>query len=647
MAYITNKVKSVSGTSLYITDAIKQGILYEGINNISQKNSNLPFTINLDYFSQENDYADVIYSQDDENDIKIWFNDVELENAGEYVEMLTIISRILPNNASKRFSLSNFVSKELELTIHDIDLEDIQDQVKISIGTLVNNSYEYVPIGIFNIQDTPVNNHDKYVIKLRDNRVKFDFGYNAKELIDNQYIVTSDTTYLADKEYYSYSSSVYTLLIVGTDYEVGDEITGTVYQKKGSATKRQILDDILSKANVESTVSYFDGEDDEVGIYDNTINANKYIAYLAEQAGNIPTIDRTGKLKFVDLKNSYVWQIPLSLMSDDYKLGKAFEIKRVVYESGIVKYETSSDETLDTLYLDGSNPYITTQEQVDSIFAKLENFKIDSVTTNNFLGNPAIDPYDIIEVYGYYDNSDNFVNDKNVIVFRTLANSFYTFNGKHLQNIDTQIGIEARTENVTKTSEATFRKWAATSINNAEAQIRLQSGQIDDANENIAQLQINTESISTQVTDVTNDLQNQIATQQTTITQTADALLVEQSKTTNLESAVSDLQTTTESNSQQLNTMSNYMLYQNGILTLGETNSNFKLELEGGENGEIRFMGNGVKLGYFNSERLYVENTTVFNEQVIAKKGDENATNYYWHVTDDGCLDLDYGGTEE
>ena len=516
--------------------------------------------------------------------------------------MLTMTSRILPNDASKRFTLSNFVSKELELTIHDIDLEDIQDQVKISIGTLINGSYDYIPIGVFNIQDTPVNNHDKYVIKLRDNRVKFDFSYNAQPLIES----------------------------------LG-----------GTATKKQILDDICLQAGVESTISSFDGEDDEVGIYDSTISANRYIAYLAEQGGYIPTIVRDGKLKFVDLDNLYVWRVPLSLMSDDYKLGTPFEIKRVVYESGVIKYETSSDETLDTLYLDAANPYITSQQQIDNIFAKLNGFKIDSVTTNNFLGNPAIDPYDIIEVYGYYDNNDNFVDDKNVVVFRTLANMFYTFNGKHMQTIDTQIGVEARTENVSKNSEATFKKWATTSIDNVEAQVDIQAGKIDDANEDIAQLQINTNSISEQITNVTNDLQGQITTQEQTITATANALTIEQSKTTNLESAVSDLQGTTENNSQQLNTISNYIRYENGVLTLGESNSNFKLELEGGTNGEIRFMGNGTKLGYFSSERLYVENTTVFNNQVIAQKGYEDVSNYYWHVTDDGCLDLDYGGTEE
>ena len=614
--------------------------LLEGVNNISVSSDNLSAILNLDYYSQENPYEDVIYSQDDQNDIKIWFNDIELEDAGDYVERITSSNRIMINDASKRFSLDNFVSQELELTIHNINLEDIQDQVRIEIGTLVNNTYNYIPLGIFNIQDTPVNNHDKYIISLRDNRVKFDFNYNAKPLIDEQYVVTSDTMYAENKEYYEVSDNAYVLLIEGTDYEIGDEITGTVYEKKGTVTKRQILEDICEQAGVEHEIEHFDGEDDEVGIYDNTISANRYIPFLAEQSGNIATVNRYGKLIFVDLSNLFTWRIPLSLVSDDYKLGKPFEIERVVYESGVIKYETSDDETLDTLFLNSANPYINSQEQIDNIFDKLEGFRIDSVTTNNFLGNPAIDSYDIIEVYDDEDASEP-------VVFRTFANMFYTFNGKHMQTIDTQIGIEARTENVSVKKDAAFKKWAKTSIDNAEARLDLQAGQIGEANENIAQLQINTESISSQVTDVTNDLQNQITTNQTAITQTSDALLIEQSKTTGLQSAVSDLQTTTENNSQQLNTMSNYMLYQNGVLTLGERNSNFKLELEGGDNGEIRFMGNGIKLGYFNSERLYVENTTVFNEQVIAKKGDEEATNYYWHVTDDGCLDLDYGGMEE
>jgi len=647
MAYITNTVKNVIGSSLYITDAMHEKFLYEGINNINVS-GNLPAILDLTYYSQENNYRDVIYSEDDRNDIKIWFNGVELTDAGDVVESLTGTIRVLPNDGAKRFSIGHFVSKELELTIHDIDIEDIQDQVKISIGTLIENDYEYIPLGVFNIQDTPVNNNGKYIIKLRDNRVKFDFNYNAQPLIDNQYKITTDTTYQENKEYYSLASNTYTLLVVGTDYEVGDEITGTVYEKKGTATLRQIFEDICTQAGVEHKVYSFDGETKEVGIYDNTITATKYISYIAEQCGCTPTIDREGNLIFINWKELYVWRIPLSIVSDDYKLGEPFEIERVVYESGVIKYESSSDETLCTLYLDAANPYITEQSQVINIFNKLNGFRIDTIITQNMLGNPAIDAYDIIEVYDDEDANET-------VIFRTLANSNYIFDGKHTQSFDTQIGVEERTENVSKNSEATFKKWATTNIDNANAQLTLQAGQINDADGRLTQVELNISSdgITGKAIKQAQETANNAVS--SFLTFKSDEFSVTQSLAQNLgtdvygdESAgVAGIKQQTEENTNKLTTIDKYMVYKDGVLTLGESTSNFKLELEGGEDGEIRFMGNGIKLGYFNSQRLYVENTTVFNEQVIAKKGDEEATNYYWHVTDDGCLDLDYGGTEE
>lgn len=379
----------------------------------------------------EQEYNEIIYSQDDKNRIRIWFNNVELNDAGEYCESLSGTNRILPNDGGKRFSLDNFVAKEYTLTLRDLPNNVvIEDQVRISIGTLVdsaNNIYEDVPIGIFNIQGTPTTDQKKVNIKLRDNRVKFDFDYNAESLI---------------------------------------ETLG------GSATLGDILDDICIKAGVTNNVGTFDGDDIEVSIYDSTIKANTYVAYILEQGGYIPTIDRDGSLIKIDPSNLTTHRIPLSLI-ESYELEEPFEIQRVVYESGIIKYETSNDETLTTLYLDSANPYITEQEQVDNIFDKLEGFRIDSVSTGKILGNPAIDPYDLIEVYDDYEENEP-------TIFITLANNSYTFNGVHRHTFSTQIGLEERTENVSKNSEESFRKYARTSINNLDGQISLVAGDIND-----------------------------------------------------------------------------------------------------------------------------------------------------------------------
>ena len=47
---------------------------------------------------------------------------------------------------------------------------------------------------------------------------------------ENQYSITEDTTYQNEKDYYSLVNNNYVLLIAGTDYNVGDTITGSVYE---------------------------------------------------------------------------------------------------------------------------------------------------------------------------------------------------------------------------------------------------------------------------------------------------------------------------------------------------------------------------------------------------------------------------------
>ena len=404
-------------------------------------------------------YKEVIYSQDDDNDIKIIFNGVELEDAGYYVEKVSCKSRILPEDGKKRFSLDNFISKEIELIIHNVDPSIIQDQVEIQIGTFVDSYYEYVPLGIFNIQDTPTTNNNRTTIKLRDNRVKFDFKYNAEPLIE---------------------------------------------RNGGTATYLQIFQDICDQANVIADINSFDGDTIETGLYDNTVNASVHISYLAEQCGMIPVITREGHLTFIDLSNLTTWRIPLSIVSDNYELGEPFSVERVVYESGIIKYETSNDESLNTLYINSENTYIVNQEQIDGIYDKLSDFEIDSVKLSQaILGNPAIDPYDIIEIY---DDED----EEEPVIFKTLANCDYTFNGTHRQLFNTEIGTEERTENVTINDETIFKKWARTNINQLDGTVQIQAGQISNLQGETASLQVNINNIQSlfQITGGSNLIKN-------------------------------------------------------------------------------------------------------------------------------------------
>ena len=84
-------------------------------------------------FKTSEKYKSVIYSGDCRHKLKLLFNGVELADADVYCESLKVTSRIIPNG-STRFSLDNFVAKEAELVLHDIDTTIIQSPVNISIG---------------------------------------------------------------------------------------------------------------------------------------------------------------------------------------------------------------------------------------------------------------------------------------------------------------------------------------------------------------------------------------------------------------------------------------------------------------------------------------------------------------------------------
>ena len=384
-------------------------------------------------------YRDAVFNEDARHQLKVIFNGVELEDADNYCEKFTLKSRIL-SNSSKLFSLDNFISDEAQLILHDVDLEQVVGPVDIQIGTLVGDAYEFVPIGIFNIQDLPTTDKNKTTIKLRDNSVKFDFNYNAKPLMD---------------------------------------------ANSGSATKLQILQDICSQAGVVCNITDFSGASDLVGSYDDSITARVYISYLAEQAGALATINRQGELIFVYLNALVDQQIPIDIV-ESYSNGEKFKISRVIYEDGIRKFATPlEDENIDgdNLYLNTANPFIFNQEQVDSIYEIVKEFEINSFKTGKVIGNPSIDKYDIIQI------SDDQLN------FRTFATYTMTYNGKILMTFETLIDQEKKQENVTKNSEEAFKRYARTNIDNINNQIDLVVAEQNGQKQQLAQMEVNVNNI--------------------------------------------------------------------------------------------------------------------------------------------------------
>ena len=112
-------------------------------------------------YNVSNEYKEIIYSGDAQSKVYLAFNGVELENADTYLEKITKTSRVIPNG-QEYFSIENFVSQEIDMILRDIPNDyEITGQCELKIGTLVNDEYEYVPIGIFQIADKPTTDNAK------------------------------------------------------------------------------------------------------------------------------------------------------------------------------------------------------------------------------------------------------------------------------------------------------------------------------------------------------------------------------------------------------------------------------------------------------------------------------------------------------
>ena len=371
-------------------------------------------------------YEEQIYSGDSSHRLYIKHGNTvigteEEDYASPYASSLTWKRRIL-KNGSKSFNLNNFISQEIELVLYAYQITNLSDEIEIKIGTYIESvkKWVYIPLGIYLIQDSPTTDKNKTTYKLRDKSVKFDFNYNAKPLIDNSEHIDEN----------------------GNSY----------------VTKLEILQDICSKAGVTYNGSTtFIGHDDPIGIYDNTVTGRVYIADIAEQASSIATIDRTGCLIFVDMSNLTERTISEDII-EKFEQGDNYKISKVIYESGTIYFEKGTDDN-DTLFINSANPYIASQEQLDRIYDNIVGFETNSLTTGKILGNPTIDPWDLI-TYTYENKT-----------YKALAQYTLKFNGVLISTYGTTIEYEVKQTNTTKNSEATFRKGVRQEIDNVAASL--------------------------------------------------------------------------------------------------------------------------------------------------------------------------------
>ena len=82
----------------------------------------------------------------------------------------------------EELKLGSTSSRYIELQIYKNQVTENISQVKVDYGILINNEYEMIPIGIFNVDDYTDNDDNTLTVKCIDNMSKFEFNYDGSKL---------------------------------------------------------------------------------------------------------------------------------------------------------------------------------------------------------------------------------------------------------------------------------------------------------------------------------------------------------------------------------------------------------------------------------------------------------------------------------
>lgn len=250
-------------------------------------------------------------------------------------------------------------------------------------------------------------------------------------------------------------------------------------------TAKNLLNKICTDFNISHDIFSFTNDSVSIDSYDDRLTARDYLSMIAELAGGYAEIDNDGKLKIKYYSNNNITNEITTEDIDSYKLGEPFTIERVVYEFGAIHKESSSDDTLNTIYLDSNNMFL--QVMTDSQFSAL---------CNNIIGftfyNIQIPNCNVFYVDNNYLNLIGLDNETYTILNEFSTDYFGNFVGNYKSEI--------------KNSKQEITKILSPSQN-----IKRLSIEVDQANNTITQLATKTEQLEESIEVLKADLDTNIA----------------------------------------------------------------------------------------------------------------------------------------
>lgn len=348
--------------------------------------------------------------------------------------------------------------------------------------------------------DNELINDDDY-LEIKNNYTMFDSNFYLGATPCNSFTIKVPNVYEIPNEVKIKMNDIdYATLIVDS-YSIDDNDIlklnlvdkMVLFDKKYDAsgivpcTTMDILSDICTTTGVQLGTNSFINDDIPVNYYDNTYTARDYISFIAELNGGYAQIGADGKLYLKQFNNTPI-EIDIDTC-ENFKIGEKRKIERVVFDNGLLKFQTSSDETLETLYLNNENVYINNETTFTNIANQILNFEFYNFST----GNCEVD-YNAIcgDLIKFTDGNNEYI---------SIAQYNHDYNGSWLGGYE--LKLDSILQNETKIIDDAEKIKAIKITQDRQAnEIGILIEDIDDQNEEIADIRLKYNEILSRISDI-------------------------------------------------------------------------------------------------------------------------------------------------
>lgn len=399
-------------------------------------------------YSVSNRYKEIIYSGGANHKAILKINGTEIPN--RQIESIEISDPLI-DVEQKIFYIGQFASKQLIIKFKNTDNIPIEGNVDLSIATLVDDSWEEVPIGKFLIET----NTEDY--------------YNNNKLTCLDYAVKMKT------------NCDFSSLIVAED--------GTITP----VSLESLLIWICNHYGVELGSYPETNKDYLISTYDSTLSGKYYISLIAELMASNAHFGRDGALHIIPVKQAPIERINAT-KSKSFTKTSSYTISKVIFDDGTRKKEVGTDEN-NTLFIRSENMFVLDDYEslIENIYNDINGLTITSLKTENY-GDVSLDCWDLI-TYELDDEEYTTIHNSKIVYQQTIM-------GTNDVSIPTE--TQTSTTNIYDADDKTKIRKIQTQVNQVDGSLKIIAQEVDGQNQKLASFEVEVEKIEslTSKTDV-------------------------------------------------------------------------------------------------------------------------------------------------